>query len=434
MIAAMAVMVLTATVLGLLLSDKVRITIQDAGKWLNTKPLRWVIMVSALGVALSTLIYGLSVIKCDVETGSGEPFAWLEGVSIWPTQILQMLLLILTGALLIGGRVWLGCKIDKVAKKFHAQTLSERENTPSLKLPSNIWARVKWLWDFGECPQEEMVQDKDATGPWEKFLEHMRRKPSVSRVVWSTMLFFLFSLALLSLDWPSSPHRGLLSAWFNHILQLLLLAAMTALLVSALDTSMMATQLLHVCLQQFRKLPCWSELVEQAFEQRDSAVDSVQCAAEITSAVNRLIYLPFLTFLLLVPTRSRVFDAWVLPLPYVTLILLAIGVALLYTIAQRGWAARQRAKILTEIDQKAERYALQAKLAQEDTQDASDVELDLTASFKADLLKNRADRLRAVRDGHFRPFAQEPVVRALLLLLSGTGTLTIIEFLLLGQS
>ena len=55
------------------------------------------------------------------------------------------------------------------------------------------------------------------------------------------------------------------------------------------------------------------------------------------------------------------------------------------------------------------------------------------ASAKADLLKNRADRLRDVRDGPFRPLDQEPVVHALLLLLGGTGTLTVVEFLFLGR-
>ena len=79
----------------------------------------------------------------------------------------------------------------------------------------------------------------------------------------------------------------------------------------------------------------------------------MQCAVAVSSAVNWLIYLPFLTFLLLVLVRSRVFDAWVLPLPYIVLILLAVGVALLHTIALRRAAAGRRAEVLADIDQKA---------------------------------------------------------------------------------
>jgi hypothetical protein len=167
--------------------------------------------------------------------------------------------------------------------------------------------------------------------------------------------------------------------------------------------------------------------------ERDPAVDSVQRAAEVTSAVNLLIYLPFLMSLLTVPTRSRVFDAWVLPLPYVVLILIAIGVALFHTITLRRVAAAHRSAVLADIDQEATRYELQAKLAQEGVPNPLDGESEFPASAKADLLKSRADRLRGVRDGPFRPLSQEPVVHALLLLLGGAGTITIVEFLFLGQ-
>src|SRR5260221_5086260 len=48
----------------------------------------------------------------------------------------------------------------------------------------------------------------------------------------------------MSLAWPHSPHRGELAAWFNHVLLLLLLGAMTALLFAALDATGMVTRLL----------------------------------------------------------------------------------------------------------------------------------------------------------------------------------------------
>jgi hypothetical protein len=428
---AVTVMVLTVSVLGLLLSDRAR----RAMGWLIAKPSRWGVLAGVLVLVLGLFVAWLFMIKYDVATttGDGEPFSWLGGVSIWPTQILQMLLLILTGALLVFGRVWLRYKIDEVAKKFGVQTLSAREELSSPKLRSIMWTRVTRLWSLDRCPPAEKVEDESATDVWSKFLDCIRLRPSAARVICASVLFFLFSLALLSLDWPSSPHRGFLSARSNHALQLVLLAGMTALLFSALDASMMATRLLHVRLDQYHDVPRWSELVRHAVVDRDPALNNVQCATEVTSAVNLLIYLPFLTFLLLVPTRSRVFDAWVLPLPYVVLILTAIGVAVLHTIALRHAAAGRRTQVLADIDQMVERYALHAKLAQEGVQDAADGASEPPASAKADLLKSRADRLRGMRDGPFRPLSQEPVVRSLLLLLGGTGTLTIVEFLFLGQ-
>jgi hypothetical protein len=311
--------------------------------------------------------------------------------------------------------------------------VTDPKKTPRSKPSSNIRTRVMQLWGPGRRPQAEKDKDESATDPWREFHDCMQLKPSTTRVVCITVLFFLFSFALLSLDWPNSPHRGTLSAWSHHVLQLILLAGMTALLVSTLDASLRATCLLRACLDQYRDVPRWSELVSQALAEKDPVVDNIQRATEIIAAVNLLIYLPFLTFLLIMPAQSRVFDAWVFPLPYVVLLLLAMGGALLHTIFLRRTAANRRTEILADIDQKATHYALQAKLAQEDVRHARDRGWDLAASAKADLLKNRADRLRGVSDGLFRPLLQEPAIRALLFVLGGTGTLTLVEFLFLGQ-
>jgi hypothetical protein len=426
---AVAVMGLTVSVLGLRLSDRAR----RAMGWLIARPSRWGVLAGVLALVLGLFVAWLFMIQYDVAVAKGEPFAWFGGVSIWPTQILQMLLLTLTGAFLVFGRVWLRYKIDEVAKKFGVQTLSARAKRPSPTRRSIMQTRVTQLWSLDRYPAAETSEANSAADPWSTFLDGIRFRPSAARVICATVLFFLFSLALLSLDWPSSPHRGILSAWSNHVLQLVLLAGMTALLFAALDASMMATRLLRSRLDQYHGVSCWSELVRHAVGERDPAVDNVQCAVEVISAVNLIIYLPFLTFLLLVPTRSRVFDAWVLPLPYVALILTAIGVAVLHMIILRHAAASRRTQILADIDQMVERYALHAKLAQEGVQDAGDGASELPASTKADLLKSHADRLRGIRDGPFRPLPQEPVVRALLLLLGGTGTITIVEFLFLGQ-
>jgi hypothetical protein len=131
-----------------------------------------------------------------------------------------------------------------------------------------------------------------------------------------------------------------------------------------------------------------------------------------------------------------VFDAWVLSLPYVALIFLAVGVALLQTAALRRGATKRKTMVLEAIDQRADAYARQAKPAQGDVSNTSVVGSKLPASDASDLahfMTSRADQLRSMSDGPFRPFNQEPVVQALLLVLGGTGLLTIVEFLFLGQ-
>jgi hypothetical protein len=178
----MAVMVLTATVLGLLRSDRAYAAVQGARGQPNEQPSKWGVLAVALVLALGLCVAGLWVIKKNVEHPDGEPFAWLEGVSIWPTQILQMLLLILTGVLLVGGRVWLRRKIDKVASRFPRPAFTNCVKPPSTEPSANVRTRVLQLWGLGRRSQAEKDDDKSATDPWSEFLDCMQRKPSTSHI------------------------------------------------------------------------------------------------------------------------------------------------------------------------------------------------------------------------------------------------------------
>src|SRR5258708_37250181 len=181
----------------------------------------------------------------EASSGQGEPFAWLEGVSTWPTQILRVGIFMLTIALLDFGRWQLRRSIDKVAEHFGLQTLTAQEATPFPAIGG--WkAKFRWLWylETKDAGGSEGTQAPVETGPWIEYLDHARFGPSTTRIVVTSAIFFAFSIALMSLAWPHSPHRGELAAWFNHVLLVLLLGAMTALLFAALDAPAMATRLL----------------------------------------------------------------------------------------------------------------------------------------------------------------------------------------------
>ena len=115
-------------------------------------------------------------------------------------------------------------------------------------------AQVTRLWSLGRCTRVETIEGERATDPWKSFSMRMRRKPSITRVVFTTGSLFPVQprtrrSRLANLAAPGDPER-----WSDHILQVLLLAGMTALLASVLDASMRATRLLHACLDQYRDM------------------------------------------------------------------------------------------------------------------------------------------------------------------------------------
>jgi hypothetical protein len=308
---------------------------------------------------------------------------------------------------------------------------------------------------------------------WLAFLDRIRWQPSSKRVLVMTFLYFIIGLALISLDWPFSPHRGWVSAWFNHILMLALLLGMMALLMTVLDASEMATRY-FTHLGQHPLAQGEKPTVQEFWTHYPVGADAIQLltrfrfAVELASRVSRLIWLPFITLSLALPIRNRVFDAWDIPLPYVALLGMSVVLAVRGALSLRHAAAELRTQILVQL----EHLELTARLAQHGhamqtnatptsvavtephgmavggTTAAARVDVlpddrnnesppapdDLLPQVKADLLRRIADEIRAMQEGPFRPWTQEPVVRALLIVSGWAGGISTIESLLLKSS
>jgi hypothetical protein len=399
--------------------------------------------VGTVAAALALLIAGLYAIQVDVRSRDGEPFAWLEGVSLWPTQILGLVILVVTCILLIYGRVRLRANIDKVADSLglgpagaHGQG-EGREERFSLKPDST----THWAGEIDAY--RSALATPTVLDEWKDFLRRMQFRACVRRISVATLLFLVFGVALLSLDWPNSPHRGVSAAWFNHALQFVLIGTTMALLFAALDASIVTSRLLRRILgaRVDRRLlepgPKGAALDPAFSEQARGHWVRFRLAVEVTAAVNRLIYLPFVVLLLLAPIRSRVFDAWDFSLPYAALLVISLVIAVRCALDLRKQAERLRSHVLTELDREAEQREIESGPGARDA--ATGARAGETAassappSLQAKLLRRLAAEIREVRDGPFRPFSQEPVVRGLLVVLGGTGGITTAEFLFLAR-
>jgi len=108
---------------------------------------------------------------------------------------------------------------------------------------------------------------------------------------------------------------------------LLLLACMMALLSTVLDVSKKTRDYFTHLDPRTPPMPPGEEPVGQGcWTQYPVGADTIRLwtrfrfAVRLASSVNRFIYLPLIPLLLVLPTRSRVFDAWDIPLPYIALL------------------------------------------------------------------------------------------------------------------
>jgi len=151
----------------------------------------------------------------------------------------------LTIALLDSGRWQLRRSIDKVAEYFGSKTLTAQEAEPFPTIRG--WkAKFRWLWclETKDAGTSEGTQAPVGDRPLDRVSRLTRASvPSTTRIVVTSAIFFAFSLALMSLAWPHSPHRG---EWRHGSTRS---AAVTARwndgsALRALDATGMATRLL----------------------------------------------------------------------------------------------------------------------------------------------------------------------------------------------
>ena len=462
-IAVTAIVMLPLAALLWLISPSARLAVSRDQRGFNARALlSW---SAVIFLALALIAAGWSQLWQDATSGSGEPFAWFEGVSIWPTEILRLVALVGIVLMLYFGRRQLRKNIDAVAGDFQLPTLSERRSVPGSGKKRSFVDRIRWLWWFDSDPNrgDEL---------WERYLDSMRMGPSSTRTILASMLFFVATVAVLSIDWPHSPHRGAFAAWVNHLMLLVMTASVIGLLFAVLDSSLMAARLLDhiVPATQTNWTAFWAptESYWNAYPAGKRYVRPLvtfHFAVRLASAVNKFVYLPFAAFLLLLPARSRFFDNWDFPWPYLAVLMAAVLLATLAAARLRHAAAMLRNRVLVELDKQAESDRNAARLgpsraesplpvpssADVPDEDAHErvsisgmhdsanpaylfweeqsgrierVPLHLRAGF----VRGITEEIRATREGPFQSFWDEPVVRALLIIVGGSGSISLVEF------
>ena len=463
--------------------------------WCQTfgAPRHWASTVAVLGRAVVLLsVFGVwfgARIWLDVSTYKGEPFAWFQGVSLWPTVLLRLVVLTVVVGLLCYCWRRLSREIKDLERAFalpaaNADThpwlaFAEQMRSPAwvtrigainilfilffllgvgllwLDWPNSphrgvfsTWSVVLpvivgVLWSRLRRPSHEIKALESAFAlpaanadahPWLAFAKQMHWSARVRRIGAISILFFLLGVGLLWLDWPNSPHRGVFSAWSDHITFLLVLFFLGALLFAFLDVSAMVTRFVGQLAPRIETSEI-TELLDWRHLRMDGQVTRLaawfRLVVRLGAAVNHLVYLPFIALLLVISTSAGVFDIWTLPLAYVLLFVLAAGLAVFYVARLRRQAAKLRKIITDELDIWIECHELEADRTSSRPSDGGDWK-GLPSPARVRLLKNIRDEVLAERDGPFRPIGEDPIVRAILLLFGGAGAITTATFLLPG--
>lgn len=377
-----------------------------------------------------------------------EPFALLEGVSAWPSQLLRTFVLVLFVWFVDFAWSRTATAADAVAQTFFPP-VADRQAAALARptLGSRLRDLSVWLWQ-PRTPIPAHDGAIDGAALWDEYRWRLRDGPRLLRLaIWLVALIgVLVSVSLLVEGVrPAIPARGegdrLLFAGTMAASALAL-----AVLLTLVADSTVITWRMHELMRKGRTVYPPATVARYASELgddvaaracvrlaaspaparfrgarfRNTLLDDwidLKLIADHSTRVGPLVLLPFVLLALLLVARSRLFDNWHLGDIVVIVVASLITLAIVNAALLKHGAERSRALAIERMQ--------------------ADLEWLKGAGPRWSGLVERYPTLigqaRTLRTGAFAPLFEQPVVRAVLVPLGGAGGVQLLDLLLFAR-
>lgn len=376
--------------------------------WTNQRLWRWVLRNPGLLAVMAFI--GLASFAAFVAFGGvaallayhdeGEPFSWTAGVSVWPSELLRIFVVILSLVMLGKGLCDLAKNSDSISKDFLFEDDSGRRRFS----PRTFWTNLQRVYHPAATSAATTVDQA-----WSWYREAGKPSQRVARTI-------LLCLLYLAIMWPLEywvldedmihPCRGRLSCAVDSVMTLSSVVLVVLLNLAILDAVMLCRRWIGWLTVSTGG---WSDQVQETYlweyglgQERKAEFDKLKYLAVIdlvaqrTEVVNRLIRYPFIALLVMVAARNDYFDSWNYPLILIVawslnVVLALIGAFLLYQTASKAKAA-----MLARLS----RQMVQALGAGKDH------------DVRVKQIQHVIDEVKANEQGAFVPFYQQPVIES----------------------
>ena len=345
----------------------------------------------------------------------GEPFSWTTGVSIWPGEVLRLLVVLLCLVFLVKGSRDLTKNSDHLTEDF----LFRIDQSPRSRFaPKTFWTNVQRVYHPVATRAATTVDQA-----WSWYLDAAAPLQRTARVL---VLFLLYGAIMMSLNhWVLDeemiqPCRGWLSCRVDSIMTLVSMSFVVLLNLAVFDEVMLCRRWVGWVNSTSGG---WSEQVQQEYvreyglsQSHQAEFDKLKYLAGIdlisrrTEAVNRLIRYPFIALLIMIAARNDYFDIWNYPL--LLLLAWALNVVLALSGTMLLYRSADRAK--------------QAVLAGLSKQMIQALGLGKDYEIRAKQVQYIIGEVEANQKGAFVPFYQQPIVESSLY-----GVVALLQYLYL---
>ncbi len=335
-----------------------------------------------------------------------EAFAWFEGISIWPSEILRLLAAFLALHFLIKAHYKLAENNRYLSRKYH---LAATRDTSKV----NGDNRLKKLCVFLCYDWSRQDGETDIALLWKEYMQRGSYLYRWIRVGLFTALYLLFGFSIMAiLGTPIVPFRGEASLTADF----LVLAFSVCLLVLLIAFVVDATLLCDQFIKRISKEPSrWPPKTVDAYSKEKDGLRKcyeewlgIDFIADRTEFVGSLVVAPFLVLFFMILSRMNLFDRWDWPASLIIILSFNSFFAIFCVLFLNRSARRIRA----EVTQSLKELRLK-KGGDENTKK----QLDL-------IIKE----IEEIKRGAFAPVMQQPVLRAFLVPLGGIGTAVLLDF------
>jgi hypothetical protein len=339
---------------------------------------------------------------------SEEPFSWSQGISIWPTEIIRLLALILTWVFFVNAKDSIRQSDTHLAAEF---SLEAPPRQPCYRFIS----KGNKFCPPSVQPENGKILINDL---WERYQAYNSGGFQRLRVLFITAVYFaLPNILFFLIGTPEVPVRGTYSRNWDKVTMLITIFSFLFLTFFVFDT----TRLLRWFIDEaLGKKPSWKSQSKEMFVDKNSLageeMDSwmlIRLIAQRTEVINRLIFYPVIIWLMLFISRWPYFDNWTTP-PALAVV---IAMSAIFT-----WSCA------IFLNRAAEKLRLQilALLSWDLVHLGSDASPN---SARQSLVKSVIEEVKNIKQGAFTPFFQNPVVQVLFVPFGGVGGLTLLDFL-----
>ena len=382
-------------------------------------PLRWDIVgftVKVFGPVMIVAVTWFVVVVIDEHyyEPTGEPFSLVSGVSIWPGEALQLLVVILSLCFILKSMHDLKANEKELCKWFNPKKPEKfRRDAISCKRKSFRLYSGKGV--------KKRVQGQEL---WKNYLQKGSLHRRINRVLLMSFMYLLLPLILILIFGPPNmPYRGRVSFIMHKILLIFSTFFMIFLIFFVMDATQQSLKFIR-----HLKVPVTSwpkKLVERfkvkettglketkGLKETDGLAEwhDIKFIASHTEAVGKLIYYPFIVLLIMFLSRNRYFDNWDFPISLIIISLINFTYALVSAILLRRVAEQSRRMALDRLQEKLV-HSTGAGLKDRTKQ-----------------LETMIEEIKLLQRGAFSSFMENPVIHVLFGS-GGAGLLVLLKYI-----